>query len=61
MTGHLTFRDLLHDEIAAARDAADANDLLGRPDLAEWWRWRVRDLQGYLESVAPGQVAPDAA
>ncbi|MGZ4597782.1 MAG: hypothetical protein ACXV4A_02670 [Actinomycetes bacterium] len=47
----MSFLDLLTDQLAASRDAAAANDLLGRPDLAEWWRWRVRDLEDYLRDL----------
>lgn len=46
------FRELLQDQVNAARDAAIANDLLGQADLAEWWRWRVQDLESYLADVA---------
>ena len=42
------FRDLLQDQIEAARDAALANDLIGQQDLADWWRWRAEDLGRYL-------------
>jgi hypothetical protein len=42
------FRDLLTDQIEAARDAAVANDLIGQQDLADWWRWRADDLSRYL-------------
>jgi hypothetical protein len=42
------FRDLLADQIEAARDAAVANDLIGQQDLADWWRWRAEDLSRYL-------------
>ena len=42
------FRDLLQDQIEAARDAALANDLIGQQDLADWWRWRAEDLSRYL-------------
>ncbi|MGZ4589377.1 MAG: hypothetical protein ACXV2I_01125 [Actinomycetes bacterium] len=47
----MSFLDLLTDQLAASRDAAAANDLLGWPDLAEWWRWRVRDLEDYLRDL----------
>jgi len=42
------FRDLLQDQIEAARDAALANDFIGQRDLADWWRWRAEDLSRYL-------------
>ena len=42
------FRDLLTDQIEAARDAAVANDFIGQQDLAEWWWWRAEDLSRYL-------------
>ena len=45
------FRDLLQDQIAAARDAAAANDLIGQDDLADWWRWRAEDLSRYLDDT----------
>ena len=43
------FRDLLQDQIAAAHDAAVANELIGQDDLADWWRWRAEDLSRYLQ------------
>jgi hypothetical protein len=49
------FRELLNDQISAARDAAEANDLLGHPDLGEWWRWRVYDLERFLADAEPAQ------
>ena len=52
----MSFRDLLTDQLAAARDAATANDLLGLPELAEWWRWRVRDLEEYLRDLGPSSL-----
>jgi hypothetical protein len=45
------FRDLLRDQIAAAHDAAVANDLIGQEDLADWWRWRAEDLGRYLNEM----------
>jgi hypothetical protein len=42
------FRDLLTDQLEAARDAALANDLVGQQALADWWRWRAEDLSRYL-------------
>jgi hypothetical protein len=57
-----SFRDLLCDEIAAARDAVAANELLGQHQLAEWWQWRVRDLELYLDAlrfaVVPAEQEP---
>jgi hypothetical protein len=50
------FRELLDDQISAARDAAEANDLLGHTDLGDWWRWRVADLERFVADVAPGQA-----
>lgn len=38
-------RERLRDQIDAARDAVVANDLLGRPDLADRWRARTRALE----------------
>jgi hypothetical protein len=57
----MSFRELLHNQIDAARDAAAANDLIGRHELAHWWRWRVRDLEEYLENTDPGATRSDAA
>ena len=48
------FRDLVQDEIDAARDAATANDLIGQDDLADWWRWRAEDLSRYLHDASIG-------
>jgi hypothetical protein len=47
------FRELLNDQISAAHDAAEANDLLGQADLGEWWRWRVDDLERFLADADP--------
>jgi hypothetical protein len=55
-----TFRTLLQDQIEAAGDAAMANELIGQPDLAEWWRWRAEDLRQYLADSG-GAAGPQAA
>lgn len=47
------FRELLQDQLEAARDAAEANDLLGDRQLGDWWRDRVQDLETYLADVGP--------
>jgi hypothetical protein len=57
----MSFRELLHNQIDAARGAAAANDLIERHELAQWWRWRVRDLEEYLENTDPGATRSDAA
>ena len=49
------FRELLNDQISAARDAAEANDLLGQTDLGDWWRWRVIDLEQFVADTAPAE------
>jgi RNA polymerase-binding transcription factor DksA len=53
------FRELLQDQLEAARDAADANDLLGDRQLGDWWRGRAQDLEVYLADVGPAQTWPD--
>jgi hypothetical protein len=57
----MSFRDLVIEQLAAARDAATANDVIGRPELAEWWRWRVRDLEDYLRDAGPSFSSSAAA
>jgi hypothetical protein len=47
------FRDLVVDQLLAARDAAEANDLLGESELGEWWRDRARDLELVLIDLTP--------
>lgn len=47
------FRELLVDQLCAARDAAEANELLGEAELGLWWRSRARDLQRYLDDLSP--------
>ena len=49
------FRELLDDQISAARDAAEANDLLGQTELGDWWRWRISDLERYAADMATAQ------
>lgn len=51
------FREFLQEQLQAARDAAEANDLLGDLQLRDWWRDRVSDLEAYLADVGP--VASD--
>ncbi len=60
----MAFRDLLGDQLAAARDAAEAANLLGDVDLAALWTARVEDLQRYLAdlgALVDGALRPDAA
>ena len=49
-----SFRDLLREEIEVAWDAAVACELTGHHELAQWWRWRVLDLEAYLADAEPG-------
>lgn len=55
------FRDLVIEQIAAAHDEAAANALAGRDELADWWYWRVHDLQRYLEDESAGPDHPRQA
>jgi hypothetical protein len=52
------FLDLLAGEIAAAEQAAAANDRLGRTDLAESFRRRVDHLWLYLDGARLAQTEP---
>lgn len=48
------FREFLDQQLTAAHDAASAADELhGEGQLGEWWRWRVIDLEGYLDDIGP--------
>ena len=42
------FLALLAEQIEVAESAAGANDYLGKPELADWWRGRADDLRRYL-------------
>ena len=55
------FRELLEDQIRVARDAAEANDLLGHTDLGDWWRWRIADLERIVADGATAQPETGAA
>jgi hypothetical protein len=48
----MAFRDLLADQLAAARDAAEAARLLGELDLAASWAARADDLARYLADLS---------
>jgi hypothetical protein len=43
------FHALLAEQIEVAESAAGANEYLGKPELAEWWRDRAASLRRYLE------------
>ena len=43
------FLALLAEQIEVAESAAGANDYLGKPELADWWRGRASELRRYLE------------
>jgi len=49
------FRQLVLDQVAAARAAAEANDLLGDAELGDWWRGRAAELETFLADL-PGHV-----
>lgn len=48
------FRDLVIEQIDAAHDEAAAHALAGQDDLADWWHWRVHDLQRFLDDESAG-------
>lgn len=49
----MTFRDLLHEQLRQAREAAEAGDLRGEHELGNWWRSRAADLERYLADLEP--------
>jgi hypothetical protein len=46
------FLFLLAEQIEVAESAAGANDYLGRPELADWWRGRASELRRYLSEAS---------
>jgi len=50
------FLALVTEQIEVAESAAGANDYLGKPELADWWRGRAADLRRYLEHSRLEQV-----
>ncbi|MGH3498483.1 MAG: hypothetical protein ACRDP1_13565 [Nocardioidaceae bacterium] len=48
----MDFRDLLRDQLEQARTCAAADDLRGDTELGDWWRWRITDLERYLDDYA---------
>lgn len=47
------FRELLGEQIAVAKDAAEAADLQGDVELVAYWRARLDDLLRYALDLAP--------
>ncbi len=47
------FKEMLGEQIAVARDAAEAADLQGDGELVAYWRARLEDLLRYALDAAP--------
>jgi hypothetical protein len=50
------FRELLREQLSAACDAAEADEMLTDVQLGEWWRWRVLDLERYTDDMGPARA-----